>query len=128
MKRRGSEWDKPAELTASRAEQSEEDLFTLAVPQAHADNSKAPGWQDRHQHYSPVSQLPVFIQSKERLLFIYFKVFFADLNNITCIYLCLNADLKIIQGDQQIEACLSFYFIIQYNYLIYKTLSYGVHL
>lgn len=46
------------------AEQSEEDLFTLAEPQAHADNSKAPAWQERHQHCSPASQLAMFIQSK----------------------------------------------------------------
>ncbi|TNN72788.1 hypothetical protein EYF80_016899 [Liparis tanakae] len=48
----------PAELTAI-AEPSEEDLFTLAVARAHADNSKAPAWQERRRHYSPASQLAI---------------------------------------------------------------------
>lgn len=61
VKQRGTEQDK---LIPSKAERSEQDLFTLAAPRAHADNNEALAGQERHQHYSPVSQLTVFLQSK----------------------------------------------------------------
>lgn len=61
VKQRGTEQDK---LIPCKAERSEQDLFTLAAPQAHADNNEALAWQERHQHYSSVSQLTMFFQSK----------------------------------------------------------------
>jgi len=74
----------PAELTASGAEPSEEDLFTLAVARAHADNSKAPAWQERHRHYSPASQPAMFIQPKEKIFFFFYisRFPFADRENM----------------------------------------------